>query len=516
MRIRSRQITLLSAAALSLAAVLMTACDPPLPVEGGVTPPASQPSPTATAPADALPSAATPAATPEPADDTSGVVLTHIVQASETLNAIASLYGVDPQVVLAANNLADNALIQAGQRLHIPLTSGHQVGEHRVQFGQTLGVIAGLYGLPVELIEAANNITDPNTIVVGQTLIIVSRPGDPPLVQPTADPASTLSAEMLAVIEAVPQAGWARSPLDGDLAGGYPLTVEAGRFTLHYQPGTYAEQHLDQLSALVDETLGRTEAALGVSLDRRFDLFMAGTLFERPHTALRGFTRAETLQVFLVYDGTGTQDENRYFLARELTKLIAWTVWGPPASTLLLNGLAADVGASVVEGAAILPPEQVCAAMSATDSLPSLVTLEHDWQTFNGPILSRLEDAASGCFLRYLETICPRQSMPELFSTSDYLTLCGQPLEDLEAAWRGELAAQRSMVDKAELLVRYSGEVAAAHQFIYEHYSGSRLHEAYIAADQARTALWQGSYSEARRWLDAVYTLIGFQPETTR
>ncbi|GAB4473373.1 MAG: hypothetical protein Kow00124_12280 [Anaerolineae bacterium] len=507
---------MLSAAALSLAALLVAACVQPPPIEEGVTPPTAQPPPTAAVPANTPSSAAAPAAAPEPDDETPGVVLVHVVQASETLNAIAALYGVDPQAVLTANNLTGNALIQAGQRLNIPLTPAHQVGEHRVQFGQTLSVIAGLYGLPVELIEAANNITDPDAIVAGQTLIIVSRPGDPPLVQPTAEPGSALSAEMLAVIEAAPQAGWARSTIGGDLAGGYPLTLEADRFILHYQPGTYAEQRLEQLTTLVDETLERTEAALGASLDRRFDLYVAGTLFEPPHASLRGFTRPETSQVFLIYDGTGTQDENRYFLARELAKLIAWTAWGPPASTLLLNGVAADFGAAVVEGAAALPPEQVCAAMAATDSLPSLTALEHDWQSFNGPILSRLEDAASGCFVRHLESTCPRQSMPELFSTSDYLTLCGQSLAELEASWRDDLAAQRGTVDKAELLVRYSREVAAAHQFIYEHYSGSRLHEAYIAADQARTALWQGSYSEARRWLDAVYTLIGFQPESDR
>ena len=108
--------------------------------------------------------------------DTSSSV-THIVQPNETLNSIAADYGVDPAALATANNLTNRNLVRVGQVLVIPGITEREAMEargtrHTVQTGESLSQIAQQYGVSVEQILAANGLDDPNTIIVGQELLI--------------------------------------------------------------------------------------------------------------------------------------------------------------------------------------------------------------------------------------------------------------------------------------------------------------------------------------------------------
>ncbi len=61
---------------------------------------------------------------------------------------------------------------------------------HIVSSGETLGIIASLYGLSLEEIIAVNGITDPNQLFVGQELIAELPPTPMPTDTPTAVPES--------------------------------------------------------------------------------------------------------------------------------------------------------------------------------------------------------------------------------------------------------------------------------------------------------------------------------------
>lgn len=109
------------------------------------------------------------------ADTSSGV--THIVQPGETLNSIAVDYGVDPAALASANNLTNRNLVRVGQVLVIPGITEREALEargtrHTVQTGESLSQIAQQYGVTVEQILAVNGLDDPNTIIVGQELLI--------------------------------------------------------------------------------------------------------------------------------------------------------------------------------------------------------------------------------------------------------------------------------------------------------------------------------------------------------
>lgn len=112
-----------------------------------------------------------------PLDADASASVTHIVQLGETLNSIAVEYGVDPAALASANNLTNRNLVRVGQRLVIPGITEREAVEargtrHTVQTGESLSQIAQQYGVTVEQILAVNGLDDPNTILVGQELLI--------------------------------------------------------------------------------------------------------------------------------------------------------------------------------------------------------------------------------------------------------------------------------------------------------------------------------------------------------
>lgn len=111
----------------------------------------------------------------EPPSDPNFTV--HVVQRGENLFRIALSYGLTTEAVALANGITNPGNIQVGQRLIIPIggvpiSEQQQPLQHIVQPGETLRSIADAYGLTTEELAARNTITDPNTIYVGQVLLI--------------------------------------------------------------------------------------------------------------------------------------------------------------------------------------------------------------------------------------------------------------------------------------------------------------------------------------------------------
>jgi len=116
---------------------------------------------------------------------------TYKVQPGDSLFAIAKSFGVTTSELVAANKITDPNHIVVGAVLTIPArsattattarptsttakstTSTTAKGTYTVKTGDTLSSIAAKFGLSVQALETANNITDPNKIYVGQVLHI--------------------------------------------------------------------------------------------------------------------------------------------------------------------------------------------------------------------------------------------------------------------------------------------------------------------------------------------------------
>lgn len=109
----------------------------------------------------------------------------HVVQRGENLFRIALRYGVTVDALAAANHLSNPRHIYVGQRLVIPTGTGPGApggsGTHVVQRGENLYRIALRYGVTVNALAAANGIVNANRIYVGQRLTIPGRSApDPP------------------------------------------------------------------------------------------------------------------------------------------------------------------------------------------------------------------------------------------------------------------------------------------------------------------------------------------------
>ncbi len=116
-----------------------------------------------------------------PGNNPAGVTI-HVVQRGENLFRIALSYGLTTEQVAQANGIANPASILVGQRLIIP-TAGVATPEppqtHIVQAGESLQSIADLYGLTLQELALRNGIANPNAIYVGQELTITD-PTVPP------------------------------------------------------------------------------------------------------------------------------------------------------------------------------------------------------------------------------------------------------------------------------------------------------------------------------------------------
>ncbi len=107
--------------------------------------------------------------------------LVHSVQVGESVEKIATRYGISADTVRWANGLAADATINPGQDLVILPVNGVL---HTVRRGQTLAKISELYEIPQEAIVAQNHIRG-GFIVAGEQLII-----------PNGKPVGTFSPEI--------------------------------------------------------------------------------------------------------------------------------------------------------------------------------------------------------------------------------------------------------------------------------------------------------------------------------
>ena len=170
----------------------------------------------------------------------------HVVRPGETLYSIARTHGRDVATLVALNGLKDPSRIQAGQVLVLvaPETApdpapdaaatataepaASEARQYTVVAGDTMYGVARRFGVAVQALLAANSLTNPNLIQIGQVLTvpgplaipngterpsigveIVPRPTPyPPLVTPPTPPAAptTATAPTTAALAAAPLA----------------------------------------------------------------------------------------------------------------------------------------------------------------------------------------------------------------------------------------------------------------------------------------------------------------------
>ncbi|MCD6554329.1 MAG: hypothetical protein DRI52_01820 [Chloroflexi bacterium] len=138
------------------------------------TTPAATTTPKAAATNTPVPATPTPGASP-------GQTTTYVVQWGDTLYSIASRCGTTVEAIVQMNSIADPNSIRVGQQLTLSCAGAPATTvEHIVKPGENLFRIALMYNTTVEAIAAANGIVNPSYIWVGQRLLIPQGAGTSP------------------------------------------------------------------------------------------------------------------------------------------------------------------------------------------------------------------------------------------------------------------------------------------------------------------------------------------------
>jgi len=254
-------IVILGAGGFGLYTMLASEPDPEPTAPPVTASPTARPAPTATSTPAPSP---TPTLTPLPPR-------AHDVQEGETLSDIAELYGVSMDEILVLNPEIDPELIKAGQVLLVPAgvsaqdTAGGAGDDgfllHVVGSGETLSTIAEEYGVSVDLIRAANDLSpEDETIRAEQSLVI-------PVNTPTPSPAPTRPADRTPT----PDPPYASPPLlqppdDAVLAGDAPVLLQWASVSV-LAPNEWYELQLWQPGGVVSSTVRTRSTAWRVPTD---------------------------------------------------------------------------------------------------------------------------------------------------------------------------------------------------------------------------------------------------------
>lgn len=119
--------------------------------------------------------------TPSPTPTSTGIPEFHLVLEGETLTTIAAIYGVNADNIAAKNKITNPNTILAGQRLLLPAVGEElpdlQSGQidpktYIVSEGDTLYGLSQEFGVSVEALMEANSIEDQNKLFIGLRLKI--------------------------------------------------------------------------------------------------------------------------------------------------------------------------------------------------------------------------------------------------------------------------------------------------------------------------------------------------------
>jgi LysM repeat protein len=187
------------------------------------------------------------AAIPTPAPRSAPVV--HTVAEGEVLWQIAESYSLRPETVLWANDLDDPNLLLIGQKLLIPPSDGVL---YTVRPGDALADVANRYGVDLQAAINVNGLADANQIIAGADIFlpggrpIATAPSSGDVVQAVAqdqqEAAATGAALLLpSNIDALLASGWLRAQHVTDLYKSADRTSAA----LHQLPGSARLERLD-------------------------------------------------------------------------------------------------------------------------------------------------------------------------------------------------------------------------------------------------------------------------------
>lgn len=340
---------------------------------------------------------------------------------------------------------------------------------------------------------------------------------------PTTTPTMTPTATATAVPTIQPTipptiapllSSWPPSQTGDGAAENYPLSliVPSGQITLHYQPGTYPDQHIESLGQTIDGLWADIQTQLGQPMPRSIDVYLAGTLFA-VNPLLQGLSQSLQYRSFVLANGAFDPGEEQYIIAHELTHVASTHILGATNHIMLAEGLAVHVPqAYLTEQAGYLPHTEICAALMGTPEFRTAVRMQdfsYSPSGFGGHIRNFYNYNLAGCFVTYLIETYGLEKFDWVYETGNYEGVYGRSLAQLDAEWQGWLTAVPLTVDPQQLVAAINQVITA--YVAYGEASAGGVHanwDAYLHLNLARLYAHQGRFAEAEAELTVFYTLF--------
>lgn len=99
----------------------------------------------------------------------------YVVKSGDTLGSIAQKYDLSLGELADYNNLTNTTRVQSGQKLWLVPNKTQKTANHKVQAGDTLTGVAARYGVDIEDLAAANNLSVKDGLIRGKSLIIPNK-----------------------------------------------------------------------------------------------------------------------------------------------------------------------------------------------------------------------------------------------------------------------------------------------------------------------------------------------------
>ncbi len=215
-------------------------------------------------------------------------------------------------------------------------------------------------------------------------------------------------------------------------------TVERGRFTFYVRPGSFAEQHLDAFSALLEDQYDHTVAALSLRYAGHISAFLYDSAADAKLESDRSGTAFPATEAINA-SCTAPVDDNLYvLLAHEANHVIIENGFGRPGTSFLNEGMASAVLSERYHqlGRHFLYPW----TRQEASRIPSLSSLADDsrWSGFD----FQVKYNAAASFLSYLLETYGADRLRQLYGVPSgdferrFSQVYGRPLTQAEAEWK--------------------------------------------------------------------------------
>ena len=106
----------------------------------------------------------------------------HIVKIGDTISSISKIYSINKDIIVKLNKLKDENYIYVGQNLiisepteNLPQQTDLIKNYHIVQTGENITEISNKYNLNIKYLIEINNLKNPDSIKVGQKLLVTKK-----------------------------------------------------------------------------------------------------------------------------------------------------------------------------------------------------------------------------------------------------------------------------------------------------------------------------------------------------